>query len=142
MYVLISFIFECRQMTLIMPSEYGMETLVGSSPILGSGFMGGPYFSSGDYPRCGGPVWSQSPPASSYGVSLGAGQQDFTPNLSRKNSVRRSQRKRKMANVTPPMLLNLKSCLINREEEQVGILLVCLFNLSDTKQHLYTSTRI
>lgn len=43
---------------LIMPSDYGMEMLVGSSPVLGSGFFGGsPYYS--DYNRCS-PMWSHA----------------------------------------------------------------------------------
>ncbi|RXG69461.1 Protein phosphatase 1 regulatory subunit 3C-B [Armadillidium vulgare] len=131
--------------TLIMPSDYGMEMLVGSSPILGSGFLGGSTFYS-DYNRCA-PMWNHTTPTSCLSDSVTTitakpinqssftlssafegvsppcdsernTSQSFTRSGSTRRSNRSSCRRRKLGTVEIPIQLqqSLKSCLVNREE--------------------------
>ncbi|KAB7498965.1 Protein phosphatase 1 regulatory subunit 3B [Armadillidium nasatum] len=128
-----------------MPSDYGMEMLVGSSPILGSGFLGGSTFYS-DYNRCA-PMWNHTTPTSCLSDSvttiaakpinqssftLSSAFEDVSPpcdserntsqSFTRSGSTRRSNRsscrRRKLGTVEIPIQLqqSLKSCLVNREE--------------------------
>ncbi|ROT81830.1 putative protein phosphatase 1 regulatory subunit 3B-like [Penaeus vannamei] len=104
--------------TLMMPSDYGVEMYLGSSPVLTSGYLGQPFIH--DYSRLplqaafrsgvdGGPLSASC--SSEYSQGL------FSRNTFRRASSRRSPPKKVVE--TPTLTLQpIKSCLVARQEDE------------------------
>lgn len=118
-----------------MPSDYGAELLLGSSPVVGSGFHGtGSSFFS-DYSRCGSPVsvWGNDVAASNtnsdyypgtlmgHQFSNSINTTDQCRSFARTGSLRRSKKLNKLKNefASKPLLLTIPAKSILRQQDEL-----------------------
>lgn len=115
-----------------MPSDYGAELFLGSSPVVGSGFHGSGSSFFSDYNRCGSPVsvWGNDVAAtnSAYypGTLMGQCADNInTPDqfrsFARTGSLRRSKKINKLKNefASKPLLLTIPAKSILRQQDEL-----------------------
>ncbi|KAF2358278.1 CBM21 (carbohydrate binding type-21) domain [Trinorchestia longiramus] len=110
-----------------MPSDYGAELMLGSSPVLGSGFHGSGSSFFSEYPRCGSPstLWGDQNNTSSYYPSpLSGSYTDLNAPeqcraFARTGSLRRPKKLNKLKTDLPkPLLLTIPAKSILRSPDE------------------------
>jgi len=108
--------------TCMMPSDYGAELLLGSSPSVGHGFHGSSSGFFSDY-RCGSPAmaWDKLAPSSAcFPGNLMVPQEPVERRYARTGSFRRSKKleRSRGGDSPPPLLLTAPSKSILRQQEE------------------------
>ena len=115
-----------------MPSDYGAELMLGSSPVIGSGFGSGSFFT--DYPRCGSPAMMWENPSHANNATYYPGNlmsQDLNPTdncrtYARTGSLRRSKKLNKLKSEfqQKPLLLSIPAKSILRTQDELPQVLI------------------